>query len=228
METSSLFNFVANDIFSLKPIPDDSIQKIISSHFLHLKSEDQLLEFLKGLIQENPHCMNFLEYLHFGVIDFPNFIDYINPIQFHELNLYLFDHMKYSFFYNYLLLADQNSSQKEIQHLLFLSESVSSYSQICKENQDLNILKSSYSTSFDHFEISPPEHNQVWFTKEQQNTIGKYSFIHLFSGTIRSFQEMNFWIENHLLIFISNSIQSIPKDCFRNYSSLLPLQNGYQ
>jgi hypothetical protein len=158
--------------------------------------------------------LNFLEHLHFGAIHFPDFIDYINSIQFHELNSRLFDHLKYSLFYSHFLLAEKDSSQKETQHLLFLSEFISSYSQIYKENQDLNILKISYSATFDHFEINPSEKDQIWFTSEQQNIMSRYPFIHLLSGTISSFQEINVFTGDCLFIFIPNSIQTIPKDCF--------------
>jgi hypothetical protein len=173
METNTPFTFIANDISSLNFIQNDSIQKIISSYFLHLKNESQLFEFLKNLIKESPECLSLLKYLHLGLIDFPNFAYYINSIQFHEFNSYLFDHMKYFFFYNYLLLAERNTSQKDIQTLLSLSESIASYSKIYEENQDLKIPITFYSRNFDHFEIIPSEDNQICFTKEQQKIIGK-------------------------------------------------------
>jgi hypothetical protein len=158
--TKCSINFTLNDISSLGSLPIDSIQKIISSHFLSLKNENQLFEFLKSLIQKNEECSSFLTYLHFGLISFPNFTDYLNLIQFYELSSFLFYHMKYSFHYNYLLSADDNTQQEDIQYILLFSESLGNYFQIYKTNQDSNIQFESFSEIFNIFEI-PPSTNKT-------------------------------------------------------------------
>jgi hypothetical protein len=92
------FYYVSKNIFSLIPLPLYSIQSIISSYFLSLKNEDQLFEFFKGLTSENKYNFSLLKYLHFGLVSFNSFTQFITSIQLNEVDSCLFDHMKYSFF----------------------------------------------------------------------------------------------------------------------------------
>jgi hypothetical protein len=60
---NSSLSFISNDISQISSAPLGSIENIISSHFLHLRDENQLFEFVQNLIKENRACLNFLNML---------------------------------------------------------------------------------------------------------------------------------------------------------------------
>jgi hypothetical protein len=92
----SPFNFVSNVISSLFRLKIDFIQAILGSNFLHLKDENQLFEFVKNCLQNNPENLNLIQYFHFGYVDCFDFINLISSIQFEEVTQDLLEHIKVS------------------------------------------------------------------------------------------------------------------------------------
>jgi hypothetical protein len=216
----SSFNFILKNISSLNSFPIVSIQKIISSHHLSLKNENQLFEFLRSLISENKEYLSFLQYLHFGLIYVSFFSDFINSIHFHELSPCLFDHLKYSFLYNYLIFDQYNTLQNDVQDFLLCSGFIADYSAIYEENQDLNILIGSFSVIFGSIEFEYSDKDTLFLSKEQQDIFRKYSCVHIFNGTLSFLEEIHLFPDNELYVFIPNSIHCISKDFFKGCSSL--------
>jgi hypothetical protein len=114
------------------------------------------------------------------------------------------------------------------QYILFFLESISNYSLVYNDNQDLKILFKSYSTIMESFENDYSDQTIRKFTKEQEHIIHKYTCLHLFKGTIDSFQKIYCFIDDHLYIFFSDSVKFIPDKFFCKYLSLsiITLQNS--
>jgi hypothetical protein len=109
--------------------------------------------------------MNFLEYIDFSLICFSDFLSLLNTIQFHELSSSLFDHLKYSFLFNFFSFSESDSPQVEIKFLISLSETFAFYSEIYQENQELNILLETYSSCVYPFEIYASNNQKTHFTQ---------------------------------------------------------------
>jgi hypothetical protein len=216
------FDFFSNDISSLHSLSIDSIQTVISSYFLHIKNEDQLFEFIKNLIKENRSYLTTLEYISFGLISFPDFMNLIYSIQFHELNFCLLESMRSSFFSNYILLFGSSNNPQEIQSLFLISGSLANYTQVEKENQELKLIFESYPKLCTNvLQINSFYGNVLKFTIEDKNLILKYRFIRLINGTREEFEKNNSMFPlNCLFIFVPISVKYVGEYCFQGCSSL--------
>jgi hypothetical protein len=76
------------------------------------------------IISKKADCISFLKYLHFGLVDFSAFHDCINSIRLNELDCSLFDHLKSSFLYNYLIASEISISFKDMEHIFVYIQSL--------------------------------------------------------------------------------------------------------
>jgi hypothetical protein len=129
------FNFASNDLSSLISLSKDSIQKIITSYFLHIKNENQLFEFIMNLIKENRKYLIFMKYILFGLVDFSHLMNLINFVQFHEINFSLFNSLKSSFKQNYFLSFGIHTHSENIQSILQFSKSLEDILRLKKQTK---------------------------------------------------------------------------------------------
>jgi hypothetical protein len=167
---NSQFNFAFNDLSSLFSLPVESIQATISCPSFHSKNENQLFELLFDKIRKDRDFLFFIKYVSFGNINSLNFNCLIQSIQFHELNESLFDHLKYSLFFNYFLFAENESQRKDIQSTLSISKDIQEYFQNEKEKEELKFLFDLYPIlSAEIFEISSSGNALLLLTKNQND-----------------------------------------------------------
>jgi hypothetical protein len=95
---NSSLSFIFIDISQISSAFNDSIENMISSHFLHLRSENQLFEFVQNLIKENRENLIFLRYVYFGLVNCFHLINLINTIEFNDTEHCFFEHLQYSNF----------------------------------------------------------------------------------------------------------------------------------
>jgi hypothetical protein len=110
---------MSKDITQISSASIDSIEHELSSHFLRLKNENQLFEFVQNQIKENREFLNFLRYVYFGLVDNIHLIHLVNSIQFDEMDHCLFEHLQYAFFSNYLHSFENEIDHKDRQILIF-------------------------------------------------------------------------------------------------------------
>jgi hypothetical protein len=137
---NSSLSFVSNDIIQISALPIDSIERIISSHFLHLQSENQLFEFVQRQIQENREYLSFLRYIYFGLVDNFILINLINSIHFDEIDHCLFEHFQSTFLSNSLLSLENEINCKSNQSFKLFTEQIELYFEADKKKEEITFL----------------------------------------------------------------------------------------
>jgi hypothetical protein len=138
IQNSSL-SFTSTDLSQISPASIDSIDHILSSHFFHLRNENQLLEFIQNAVEENRGYLNFLRYVYFGLVDCFHLIQLINSIRFDEIDHFLFEHLRCVFFSNYLLSFEKEFNWQDNQMLLS-SENIEECFEEKKKNKEIKFL----------------------------------------------------------------------------------------
>jgi hypothetical protein len=212
-------SFTSNDISQISSASIDSIESILSSHFLHLRSENQLFDFVQNLIKENRENLNFLRYVYFGLVDCFHLMNLIHSIQFNETDHCLFEHFQNVFFSNYLLSFEKEREFKNLQMFLF-SENIEEYFEADRENKEIKSLFEFYPIILPNV-LESANQTYLFFTLEQIQLIQHFKYIEVITGKIDNFGAKSRLLqENHIFIFIPNSITSSGFGCFRDCSSL--------
>jgi hypothetical protein len=171
---NSSLSFISNDISQIPSIPIYSIDNILSSHFLHLRNENQLFEFVQNLIKENRESLNFLRYVYFGLVENNHLINLINSIEFNEIDHCLFEHLRSSFLSNYFFSFESEIDCKDHQMPLF-SEDIEEYFEEEKENKEIKYLFEFYPILFPNIlEIEPNSRTQLSFAEEEIDLIKQF------------------------------------------------------
>jgi hypothetical protein len=138
---SSSLSFVDKDILQLSSLPPDSIENILSSHFLHLESENQLFKLIQHLIQENSGYLNVLRYIYLGFVDHFALINLIDSIQFEKIEDSLFEHLKCSFAFNFYLPPEKVINNTNDPQFFSLSGNIQKYFEEDKINQEVKLMR---------------------------------------------------------------------------------------
>jgi hypothetical protein len=96
------FNFFKMSIYSLLDLSPDSIHSVISSNYLHLKNERQLLDFILKKIGKNRSNLYLLPYIFGSAVTNKSLFPLINSLQFKEMNQKIFVFLKNCFKFGYL------------------------------------------------------------------------------------------------------------------------------
>jgi hypothetical protein len=184
---NSSLSFISNDISQISSVPIYSIESIISSYFLRLRTENQLFEFVQQQIQENREYLSFFRYVYFGLVDNFNLINLINSIQFGEIDHCLFEHLQNTFFSN-SLLSFKNEIEFKDNQILLSSEKIDEYFEEEKKNREIKFFYEFYPILFPNvLEIEANGQIQLSFTEDQIGLIKQFQCIEVISGKVDNF-----------------------------------------
>jgi hypothetical protein len=211
---------ISNNISQISSVSHDSLGSSISSHFLHLRNENQLFEFVQNQIKENREYLIFLRYVYFGLVESNHLINLINTIQFDEMDHCLFEHLQSDFFSNYLLSFENEVDCKD-DPMLFFSENIEEYFEEDKKNKEIKFLFEFYPILLPNvLEIESNSQIVLSFTEKQTKLVKQFKYIEVITGGLTFLvQKSRLFQEYHIFIFIPISITSLCDGCFKDYSS---------
>jgi hypothetical protein len=147
---------------------------MISSHFLHVRSENQLFEFVQNHIKGNRGSLNFLRYVYFGLVNSIDLTHLINSVEFNEIDHCLFEHFQNAFFSNYSLSFKSEIDFKDNQIVIF-SENIRKYFEEGKKEEEIKFLFEFYPILLPNvLEIELNNRRELLFTEKQNKVIKQF------------------------------------------------------
>jgi hypothetical protein len=131
---NSSFSFIFKSVSQLSTLPIKSNEEIIFSHFLHLRNENQIFEFIQNQVKEKKDYLSFLKLVYFGFVDSYDLLNLINFIQLTEIDFSLFKYLKSEFLSNYSLSFSHQMGFKDKQTVLSFTDIIQEYIKADKKN----------------------------------------------------------------------------------------------